>query len=134
MPVLVPDIFCHCCIKSCVFVDNRFTYKEIQTMIYVLFLLCVLGFSVTACFSKTSETYLRDKNPKIWCWNWTLFVFAVVLANIVRLPFSLNDTFWIWFANLGFCIVTGGAVFLFTLFCTIAYHIFWPLSKSLFRP
>lgn len=100
-------------------------------MVYVLFLLCVLGFSVTTCFSKTSETYLRDKNPKIWCWNWTLFVFAVVLANIVRLPFLLSDASWA--VNLGFCIVTGGVVFLLTLFCAIAYHIFWPLSKSLFR-
>lgn len=103
-------------------------------MIYVLFLLCVLGFSVTVCFSKTSETYLRDKNPKIWCWNWTLFAFAVGLANIVRLPIEINNATLTWAANLGFCILTGGGVFLLTLFCAVAYHIFWPLSKSLFRP
>ena len=103
-------------------------------MSYVLFILCVLGFSVSTCFSDTADTYLRDKNPKIWCWNWVLFASAVVLANIVRLPFGVNEPFWLWFTNLAFCLITGGAIFFVIMVCAIAYHVFWPLFKSLFYP
>ena len=103
-------------------------------MEYVLFILCVLGFSVTTCFSDTAETYLRDKNPKIWCWNWTLFAFAIVLANTIRLPLGINDVFWLWVANLALCVVTGAIIFSFTLGCAIAYHVFWPMFKSIFYP
>ena len=103
-------------------------------MTYVLFILCVLGFSISSCFSDTADTYLRDKNPRIWCWNWVLFAFAVVLANIVRIPLGLNNAFWTWAANLGLCLVTGGVIFFLTLVCAIAYHVFWPMFKSLFVP
>lgn len=103
-------------------------------MTYILFIICVLGFSVTTCFSETAETYLRDKNPQIWCWNWTLFAFAVVLANIVRIPLGLNDALWIWATNLGICLATGCVIFFLTLFCSITYHVFWPLFRLLFFP
>ncbi|MBQ8481372.1 MAG: hypothetical protein IJ532_02420 [Alphaproteobacteria bacterium] len=99
-----------------------------------MFLLCVTGFSVATCFSNTAETYLRDRNPRIWCWNWTLFVFAAVLANIVRLPLGISDTTLAWLANLGICVASGAAVFFAVLVTAIAYHIFWPLFKTLLRP
>lgn len=101
-------------------------------MMYILFILCVLGFSVTACLSDTADTYLRDKNPHIWCWNWTLFVFAVVFANFVRLPLGLTSGFGIWAANFAICLVTGLCIFFTIVFCSLVYHIAWPLFQSLF--
>ena len=103
-------------------------------MEYVLFILCSLGVSISTCFSDTAETYLRDRKPKIWVWNWTLFAFAVVLANIVRLPLGLNDPLWVWGANFGICLATGLVIFSLILLFTISYHVFWPLFKSLFYP
>ena len=101
-------------------------------MEYGLFILCVLGFSVSSCFSGTAYTYLRDMNPRIWCWNWTLFCFAVILANYVRLPLGIDNPTLMWIANLGICLITGLAVFFAVLLCAMVHYIFWPMFKSLF--
>lgn len=101
---------------------------------YVLFMICVLGFSVMACFSPTAETYLRDKDPRIWSWNWILFGFALVLACIVRLPLGVEHWFWGWLANFGICLGTGMAIFFVILMCSIAYHVFWPMFKEVLFP
>ena len=99
-------------------------------VIYVLFILCVLGFSVSACFSETADTYLRDKNPRIWCWNWTLVVFALVLANLVRLPLEVPDSSWLWLANIGLCVLTTAAIFFVVVFIAIIYHVFGLMFRA----
>jgi len=101
-------------------------------MEYALFILCVLGFSIAACFSGTADTYLRDRNPKIWCYNWLLFGCAFILANFVRLPIGIDNPTLMWLANLGICLITGYAVFFTVLICAMAYYIFWPMFRSLF--
>ncbi|MBR6355520.1 MAG: hypothetical protein IKR92_01580 [Alphaproteobacteria bacterium] len=93
-----------------------------NTLFIILFVLCVLGFSIPAAVSPTAQTYLRDQNPRIQNWNHVLFGFAVLLANFIRLPLMTMSLLTIWAANFFFCLLAGAFLFAVVQIIGVTYR------------
>lgn len=87
----------------------------------ILFVLCVLGFSISTVISPTAQTFLRDRNPRIQNFNYVLLGFAVLLANFVRLPVAAVSSFAVWAGNFVVCLVMGVILFCLILIARVAY-------------
>ena len=88
-----------------------------NTILCILFVLCVAGFSLSSIISPTAQTWLRDRNPRTQVWNYVLLGFAVLLANFIRLPLLIDSPFATWAVNLAVCALLGA--FLFLIVCII---------------
>ena len=93
-----------------------------NTILCILFVLCVAGFSLSTVISPTAQTYLRDLNPRIQVWNYALFAFAVLLANFIRLPLATTSPLAIWAVNLFMCACLGAFLFLVVLIIGVFYR------------
>lgn len=90
----------------------------------ILFVLCVLGFSISTVISPTAQTFLRDHNPRIQCWNYVLLGFAVLLANFIRLPMATVSPFAIWAKNFIACLFIGAVLFCVVFIVRVCYS-YW---------
>jgi len=93
-----------------------------NTWLILLFVLCVLGFSVTVNFSVGSQTYFRNRDKRIQNWNFILLGFAIFLASFIRFPVVPSTSLGAWFVNFLICLGIGVFIFTLVLIISLAYR------------
>lgn len=94
-----------------------------NTAFIILFVLCVLGFSVSSAVSPTAQSYLGDSNPRIQFWNFVLLAFACMLACMIRLPLGITEELLVGPANFAICFLAGAAIFALVIAIAFIYRV-----------